>query len=73
MLTILAEDVLHKPGIKVAEFKKSKDKNPSIIDFILSTVTDIQNKDAAAKLGLPPSVLKTLEFDSYPAYLYQGF
>lgn len=73
MITILAEDVLHKPGITVAEFKKEKDKMPSVLDFVFTSISNIQEQSAAAKLGLPPAVLKTLEFDSYPAYLYQGF
>ena len=73
MLTILAEDVLEKPGINVAEFRKEKDKSPSILDFVFSSFTKLKNQEAAAALGLPPAVTKYLEFNSYPAYLYQGF
>ncbi len=41
-------------------------------ESLLGMFTSLQEKEAAAKLGLPLSVMKDLEgFNSYPAYLYR--
>ena len=41
-------------------------------ESLLGMVASMQEKEAAAKLGLPLSVMKDLEgFNSYPAYLYR--
>ena len=72
MLTILAEDVLEKPGIKVIEYKKEVEDEFGILDLILSSKTKMHQQETAAKLGIPVSALEYMEFDSYPAYLYTG-
>lgn len=71
MITVLAEDVLEKPGIKVVEYKK-EEEGPGFLNMMMSGVSTLQKQEAAAKLGVPTSVIDYYEFDSYPAYLYTG-
>lgn len=72
MLTILAEDILEKPGIKVTEYRKEVEDEFNILDFVLSSKAKMHQEEMAVKLGIPLSALEYMEFDSYPAYLYTG-
>ena len=63
MLTILAEDVLQKPGINVAEFKVEEESG-GLLDILMSGKT---------KSPIPESTMEKLQFNSYPAYLYEGY
>ena len=71
MITVLAEDVLEKPGIKVVEYRKPEE-NGGILNMMMSAASTLQKQEAAAKLGVPTSVIDYYEFDSFPAYLYTG-
>lgn len=69
MITILAEDVLEKPGIKVIEYKYESEND--LLNLLLTSISKIQKQETASKIGLPVSAIDYLEFDSYPAYLYR--
>lgn len=72
MLTVLAEDTLEKPGIKVIDFKKAEEVF-NIFDIMLYSFSKLSEKEASAKLGLPSSVFNYSDFNSYPAYLCTEF
>lgn len=44
----------------------------SLMSFIQMSVSDLMDKQAAVKLGVPASIIKQMnDFNSYPAYLYR--
>ena len=55
-----------------AAAKTNEANNNSKSPDILGMISNIQNREAASKLGLPVSVINDLEgFNTYPAYLYR--
>ena len=59
------------PGCKVETFRY--EYKPNFRESLLGMISNIQNQQAAAKLGLPASVMDDLQgFNSYPAYLYRS-
>lgn len=70
MLKDFTESELEKPGIKVITLKK--EKKQKFVDYMMDTISNFEQTQAAAKLGIPASLLKDMEsFNSYPAYLYK--
>ncbi|SFI59209.1 protease-4 [Treponema bryantii] len=71
MLRDLAENELKKPGIKVVTYKYQK--KPSIwVDMLTGKALEIQNAKAAAELGVPVEVMKSINDQSssmIPMYL----
>lgn len=58
------------PGCKVETFRY--EYKPNFRESLLGMISNIQNQQAAAKLGLPAKVMDDLQgFNSYPAYLYR--
>ena len=71
MLRDLAENELKKPGIKVNTYKKTK-KKPSMFDLLTGKALEIENAKAAAKLGIPADVMKSMNNRNFtPMYLTQ--
>ncbi len=59
------------PGCKVITYRY--EYKPNFRESLLGMISNIQNQQAAAKLGLPAKVMEDLQgFNSYPAYLYNG-
>lgn len=70
MVKDFTENELEKPGIKVITMKK--EKKQKFVDYMMETISNIGQTQAASKMGIPASVLKDMEaFNSYPAYLYK--
>ena len=68
MLRDLAENELKKPGIKVTTFKYQKKQ--SVYDMLTEKALDIQTAKAAAQLGVPSEVIKSMNDKSLvPMYL----
>lgn len=71
MLRDLAEDELKKPGIKVNTYKKAK-KKQTVFDLMVGKALDLETAKAAAQLGLPTEVIKSMNNQSMvPMYLAQ--
>ena len=71
MLRDLAENELKMPGIKVSTYKYQK-KNSSIYEYLTGKALEIQNAKAAAQLGVPVEVMKSINDQSssmIPMYL----
>ena len=59
------------PGCKVVTYRY--EHKQTFRESLLGMISNIQNKEAASKLGLPLSVMDDLQgFNSYPAYLYRS-
>lgn len=70
MLRDLAENELKKPGIKVTTFKYQKKQ--SIYDVLTGKALELQNAKAAAQLGVPVEVMKSMNEPNFvPMYLTQ--
>ncbi len=68
MLRDLAENELKKPGIKVTTFKYQKKQN--LYEMLTEKALDIQTAKAAATLGLPSEVIKSMNDNALvPMYL----
>lgn len=69
MLRDLAENELQKPGIKVKTYKY--EKKQSVYDMITGKALEIENAKAAAQLGVPAEVMKSInDTDRFiPMYL----
>jgi len=70
----MIEDLRNKelmiPACQVISFQY--EHKQTFRESLLGIISDIQEKEAASKLGLPLSIMKDLEkFNSYPAYLYR--
>ena len=73
MLRDLAENELKKPGIKVNTYKTPK-KKQSMLEILTGKAFELENAKAAAKLGLPADVMKSMNNDTskfIPMYLAQ--
>lgn len=72
MLRNLAENELKMPGIKVLTYKYQK-KHQSLYDVLSGKALEIQNAKAAAQLGLPVEVMKSINNEDRftPMYLAQ--
>ena len=71
MLRDLAEDELDMPGIKVNTYKYEK-KTLSLVDLMTTKAKEIENAKAAATLGIPEEVMKSINDRSItPMYLAQ--
>ena len=72
MLRDLAENELKKPGIKVNTFKYQKKQ--SVYDMLTEKALDIQTAKAAAELGVPSKVIKSMNDNALvPMYLAPGY
>ena len=70
MLRDLAENELKKPGIKVNTFKYQKKQ--TFYDVLTGKALEIQNAKAAAQLGVPVEVMKSMNEPTFvPMYLAQ--
>jgi len=69
MLRDLAENELQKPGIKVKTYKY--EKKQSVYDMITGKALELENAKAAAQLGVPAEVMKSInDTDRFiPMYL----
>lgn len=69
MLRDLAENELQKPGIKVKTYKY--EKKQSVYDMITGKALELENAKAAAQLGVPAEVMKSInDADRFiPMYL----
>ena len=54
----LAENELKKPGIKVQTYKYQRKQ--TVYDMITGKALDIENAKAAAELGVPVEVIKSM-------------
>lgn len=73
MLRDLAENELKKPGIKVKTYKYER-KATSFVDLMTGKALEIQNAKAAAQLGLPAEVMKSINDKNFvPMYLAPGY
>lgn len=71
MLTELAVNELKKPGIKVNTYKKPKRKQ-TMFDLISGKALELENAKAAAQLGVPVEVIKSMnDRNMIPMYLVQ--
>lgn len=71
MLTELAVNELKKPGIKVNTYKKPKRKQ-TMFDLISGKALELENAKAAAQLGVPVEVIKSMnDRNMIPMYLAQ--
>lgn len=71
MLTELAVNELKKPGIKVNTYKKPKRKQ-TMFDLISGKALELENAKAAAQLGVPVEVIKSMnDKNMIPMYLAQ--
>ena len=71
MIEELRNKEIKIPGCKVISFKY--EHKQTFRESLLGMISGIQDKEAAAKLGLPVSILNQLEnFNTYPAYLYNA-
>ena len=71
MLRDLAEKELKKPGIKVQTYKYQK-KPQNLIEVLSGKALELENAKAAAQLGIPAEVMKSLtEPGMIPMYLAQ--
>lgn len=73
MLRDLAEKELKKPGIKVISYKYQKKK--TLYEVIYGKALDFQNAKAAAQLGIPLEVMKSMNNEDRftPMYLTPGY
>ena len=63
-------NVIEIPDCRVVTFHY--EYKPTFRESLLGMISNIQNSQAAAKLGLPAKVMDDLQgFNSYPAYLYR--
>ena len=63
-------NVIEIPDCRVVTFHY--EYKPTFRESLLGMISNIQNSQAAAKLGLPAKVMDDLQgFNSYPAYLYK--
>ena len=71
MLRDLAENELQKPGIKVKTYRY--EKKQSVYDMITGKALELENAKAAAQLGVPAEVMKSINnTDRFtPMYLAQ--
>ena len=71
MLRDLAENELQKPGIKVKTYRY--EKKQSVYDMITGKALELENAKAAAQLGVPAEVIKSInDADRFtPMYLAQ--
>ena len=71
MLRDLAENELKMPGIKVATYKY--ERKQSVYDLITGKALELENAKAAAQLGLPVEVIKSMNSEDRltPMYLAQ--
>lgn len=71
MLRDLAENELQKPGIKVKTYRY--EKKQSVYDMITGKALELENAKAAAQLGVPAEVMKSINnADRFtPMYLAQ--
>ena len=70
MIAALRNDELDGKHYKVLTFHY--EYKPTFRESILGMISNMQNSQAAAKLGLPAKVMDDLQgFNSYPAYLYK--
>ena len=68
MLRDLAENELKKPGIKVKTYKY--EKKQTVYDMITGKALELENAKAAAQLGVPVEVIKSMNNRSMvPMYL----
>lgn len=69
MLRDLAENELQKPGIKIKTFKY--EKKQSLYEMLTSKALELENAKAAAQLGVPAEVMKSInDADRFtPMYL----
>jgi len=69
MLRDLAENELQKPGIKIKTFKY--EKKQSLYEMLTSKALELENAKAAAQLGVPAEVMKSInDTDRFiPMYL----
>ena len=74
MLRDLAENELKKPGIKVQTFKYQR-KPQGFIDLMTGKALELENAKAAAELGLPVEVMKSINSEDRftPMYLAPGY
>lgn len=74
MLRDLAENELKKPGIKVQTFKYQR-KPQGFIDLMTGKALEFENAKAAAELGLPVEVMKSINSEDRftPMYLATGY
>ncbi len=74
MLRDLAENELKKPGIKVQTFKYQR-KPQGFIDLMTGKALELENAKAAAELGLPVEVMKSINSEDRftPMYLATGY
>ncbi len=71
MLNDLAITKLKKPGLKVVTYKKPK-KKQSMLQILSTKALELENAKAAAKLGLPAEVMKSMNNQNFtPMYLAQ--
>ena len=71
MLSDLAENEIKKPGIKVVTYKYQK-KHSGFVDILTGKALELQNARAAAELGVPVEVMKSMNDSSssmIPMYL----
>ena len=70
MLRDLAENELKKPGIKVKTYRY--EKKQTVYDMITGKALELENAKAAAQLGVPVEVMKSINNKSMvPMYLAQ--
>jgi len=69
MLDDLAVNELNKPGLKVNTYKNIR-KKQSMLDIITGKALDLENAKAAAQLGLPAEVVKSINNKDFtPMYI----
>ena len=71
MIFTLRKKELNIPDCKVVAYRY--EHKQTFRESFLGMISGIQNREAAAKLGVPVSVMDDLQgFNSYPAYLYSS-
>ena len=73
MLRDLAENELKKPGIKVQTYKYQRKQ--TVYDMITGKALELENAKAAAQLGVPAEVMKSINNEDRftPMYLATGY